>query len=107
MNCARDLFQDADELWELFNGAKEELIESAMGDADDAEIGEEDDDLIEEEDEEEEDEDEEDDDEEAAGGNAAAVAASTSAAAATGGENRNLFEELFAAVMLAKDPNDS
>ena len=106
MNCARDLFQDADELWELFNGAKEELIESAMGDADDAELGEEDDDLIEEEDEEEDDEDAEDEDEEAAGGNAAA-AASTSAAAATGGEDRNLYEELFAAVMLAKDPNDS
>ena len=90
-------------MWELFNGAKEELIESAMGDADDADIGDEDDDLIEEEDEEEEDEEELDDEEgeESEGG---AAGASTSSA---GVEPRNFYEELFAAVMLAKDPNDS
>ena len=92
-------------MWELFNGAKEELIESAMGDADadDADIGDEDDDLIEEEDEEIDDDEEEDDDSEEEEEEEDEDGSTTT----TEVENRNFYEELFATVMLAKDPNDT
>jgi len=94
INDAKEFFptdsqdhQDADELWELFNGAKEELIESAMGDPDDTEIGDEDDDIIEEDDE------DEDDEEEIEDGDESSKVEDT----------RNYYEELFSAVMWAKD----